>query len=395
MISEVSTIMKSNIQKTLDKLDYVLIFIVIALFLIGLAAIYSAAGQYSQDPTYFLTRQIIWFVIGIVAIAIILSLEYEHYRALAIPFYIIGLGSLLFVHLFGVSEKGSQRWIELAGIRLQPSEFVKVLLIVVLATAIYKITEKAKTKNEKDLKILFSLILIGLPPLYLIYSQPDLGTTLAVGAMMSTILFISGISAWYIIVIVGVILFAVVLLGYLFVYHIDIFNLFFKSHQLDRIYGWLQPEAYSGSYGYQLSGARMGIGSGRLFGSGFMDGSMSQSGRVPEIHTDFIFTVVGEEFGFIGAATLLILFFMLIYRMIIIAINCRDIFGTVLVTGVIGLLTFQIFQNIGMTIGIMPITGITLPFISYGGSSLLTNMIAIGLVLNVHVNTRQYMFDTN
>ena len=387
--------MKSSIQKTVDKLDYVLIFIVILLFIIGLFSIYSAAGQYSQDPTHYLTRQAIWFGIGLIAIVFILTLEYEHYRTLAIPLYVIGVLSLLFVHFFGVSEKGSQRWIALGGVKLQPSEFVKILLIIMLATAIYKITEKAKTKREKDLKILFSLILIGIVPLYLIYSQPDLGTTLAVAATMGTILFISGISAWYIVVIVAAVLLFIVLLGYLFIYQIDIFNLLFKSHQLERIYGWLQPDMYSGSFGYQLSGARMGIGSGRLFGSGFMEGAMSQSGRVPEIHTDFIFTVIGEEFGFIGAATVLILFFMLIYRMIIIAINCRDIFGTVLVTGVIGLMTFQIFQNIGMTIGIMPITGITLPFISYGGSSLLTNMIAIGLVLNVHVNTKQYMFDND
>lgn len=387
--------MKNSIQKTLDKLDYVLISIVILLFIIGLFSIYSAAGQYNEDPTHYLTRQAVWFVVGLVAIVFILALEYEHYRTLAIPLYVLGVLSLLYVHFFGVMEKGSQRWINIAGIKLQPSEFVKIILIIMLATAIYRITEKAKTNREKNIKILLSISLLGLIPLYLIYSQPDLGTSLAVAATMGTVLFISGISVWYIIIIFAVVLLFVLLLGYLFVYQIDIFNLLFKSHQLDRIYGWLQPDMYSGSFGYQLSGARMGIGSGRLFGSGFMDGAMSQSGRVPEIHTDFIFTVIGEEFGFIGAATVLILFFMLIYRMIIIAINCRDIFGTVLVTGVIGLLTFQIFQNIGMTIGLMPITGITLPFISYGGSSLLTNMIAIGLVLNVHVNTRQYMFDND
>ncbi|MBU5467838.1 rod shape-determining protein RodA [Virgibacillus sp. MSJ-26] len=387
--------MKNSIQKTLDKLDYVLISIVILLFIIGLFSIYSAAGQYNEDPTHYLTRQAVWFVVGLVAIVFILALEYEHYRSLAIPLYVLGVLSLLYVHFFGVMEKGSQRWINIAGIKLQPSEFVKIILIIMLATAIYRITEKAKTNRGKNIKILLSISLLGLIPLYLIYSQPDLGTSLAVAATMGTVLFISGISVWYIIIIFSVVLLFVLLLGYLFVYQIDIFNLLFKSHQLDRIYGWLQPDMYSGSFGYQLSGARMGIGSGRLFGSGFMDGAMSQSGRVPEIHTDFIFTVIGEEFGFIGAATVLILFFMLIYRMIIIAINCRDIFGTVLVTGVIGLLTFQIFQNIGMTIGLMPITGITLPFISYGGSSLLTNMIAIGLVLNVHVNTRQYMFDND
>src|SRR5699024_4660914 len=192
--------MKSSIQKTIDKLDYVLIFIVLALFSIGLVAIYSAAGQYSQDPTYFLTRQIIWFVIGLVAIVFIMSLEYEHYRTLAIPLYLFGVASLLFVHFFGAEEKGAQRWIDISSIRLQPSEFVKILLIIMLATVIYKITEKAKTKNEKNLKLLFSIFILGLPPLYLIYSQPDLGTALAILATMATVLFISGISTWYVVV---------------------------------------------------------------------------------------------------------------------------------------------------------------------------------------------------
>lgn len=137
----------------------------------------------------------------------------------------------------------------------------------------------------------------------------------------------------------------------------------------------------------------MGIGSGRLLGNGFQNGVMNQSGRVPEVHTDFIFTVIGEEFGFIGAAILLIIYFLLIYRMVIIALNCKDRFGMYMIAGVIGLFTFQIFQNIGMTIGMMPITGLTLPFISYGGSSLLTSMIAVGMVMNVHIHTKEYLFE--
>lgn len=138
--------------------------------------------------------------------------------------------------------------------------------------------------------------------------------------------------------------------------------------------------------------ALQGIGSGQLFGSGFTEGAVSKSGFVPEVHTDFIFTVIGEEFGFIGATILIIIYFLLFYRMIIIAFSCNNLFGTYIVTGVIGLMVFQIFQNIGMTIGLMPITGLALPFISYGGSALLTNMIAIGIVLNVNIRTREYMF---
>lgn len=154
----------------------------------------------------------------------------------------------------------------------------------------------------------------------------------------------------------------------------------------------LTPDDDTSGIGYQLNQAILGIGSGQLFGSGFMEGLQTQSDVIPEIHTDFIFTVIGEEFGFLGAMVLLIVYFLLFYRMIMIALTCNNLFGTYLVSGVIGLLVFQVFQNIAMTIGLMPITGLALPFISYGGSALLTNMLAIGIVLNVHYRTREYMF---
>ncbi|MEC5422988.1 rod shape-determining protein RodA [Virgibacillus sp. C22-A2] len=382
----------NRIRSVFDKIDYLLLFCMILLFIISLFAIYSASGQYSADPTFFLIRQTVWFCIGLVAMFFILFLEYEHYRALAIPMYIAGVLSLLFVDLFGVSNKGSQRWIAIGGIEIQPSEFVKLILIIMLATAVYKITEKYKTTSKRDLYILISIFILSIIPFYFIFAQPDLGTALVTIAIAATILLVSGISFTYILLIGLAVILFLLLLTWLFIYQPDIFNMLFKEHQLTRIYGWLQPEFYAGSFGYQLSGARLGIGSGGLFGNGFQNGFIAQSGRVPEIHTDFIFTVIGEEFGFLGASVLLLIYFVLIYRMIIIAINCKDRFGMYIIAGVIGLFTFQIFQNIGMTIGMMPITGLTLPFISYGGSSLLTSMIAVGVVLNVHIHTKEYMF---
>lgn len=385
--------LNNRMRSIFDKLDYILIMCVILLFIISLFAIYSASGQYNADPTFFLLRQSIWFCVGLLVVFAMLFMEYEHYRTLAIPFYIAGLLSLVFVHLFGVESNGSQRWVKIAGTEIQPSEFVKLFLIIAIATAIYKITEKYKVKKKRDLYILGSIFILSIIPFYFIFEQPDLGTSLVTVAIAGTTLLVSGISFVYIGVIVAVSAAFIGLLAWLFLYKPEIIDLVFKSHQLERIYGWLQPDFYSGSYGYQLSGARMGIGSGGLLGSGFQDGSMAQSGRVPEIHTDFIFTVIGEEFGFLGAAILLVIYFIMIYRMIIIALNCKDHFGMYMIAGVVGLFTFQIFQNIGMTIGLMPITGLTLPFISYGGSSLLTSMIAIGMVLTVHVHTKEYMFE--
>lgn len=385
--------LNNRLRNVFDKLDYILLMCVILLFIISLAAIYSAAGQYSADPMHFLLRQSVWFGIGAVVVFVMLFLEYEHYRTLAIPFYTAGLLSLVVVHFFGVENKGSQRWFSLGGIEVQPSEFVKLFLIIGLATAIYKVTEKYKERRKRDLYILGSVFVLSIIPFYFILVQPDLGTALVTVAIAGTTLLVSGISFAYLgIIFAGALLF-IVLLAWLFVYKPEIFDLFFKDHQLARIYGWLQPDLYANSFGYQLSGARMGIGSGGLLGSGFQQGTMAQSGKVPEIHTDFIFTIIGEEFGFLGAAILLMIYFIMIYRMIIIALHCKDRFGMYMIAGVIGLFTFQIFQNIGMTIGMMPITGLTLPFISYGGSSLLTGMIAIGMVLNVHVHTKEYMFE--
>ncbi|MBM7601898.1 rod shape-determining protein RodA [Virgibacillus halotolerans] len=385
--------LNNRMKSVFDKLDYILIMCVVLLFVISLFAIYSASGQYSADPMYFLLRQSVWFCVGLVAVFVMLFIEYEHYRTLAIPFYIAGLLSLVFVHFFGVESKGSQRWVSFAGVDIQPSEFVKLFLILAIATAIYKITGKYKVKKKRNLYILGSIFILSIVPFYFIFEQPDLGTALVTVAIAATTLLVSGISFIYIAIIAAVVVAFLGMLVWLFMYKPEIFDLFFKDHQLARIYGWLQPEFYSNTFGYQLSGARMGIGSGELFGSGFQNGSMAQSGRVPEIHTDFIFTVIGEEFGFLGAAILLVIYFIMIYRMIIIALNCKDRFGMYMIAGVVGLFTFQIFQNIGMTIGLMPITGLTLPFVSYGGSSLLTSMIGIGLVLNVHVHTKEYMFE--
>jgi cell division protein FtsW (lipid II flippase) len=172
----------------------------------------------------------------------------------------------------------------------------------------------------------------------------------------------------------------------------ELFTKLFREHQLIRFYGWLDPYSYASTHGYQLIQSLLSIGSGQLAGKGFLSGGHAQV-WVPEVHTDFIFAVIGEQFGFIGASFLISIYFLLVYRLVQIALTCNDTFGAYLVSGVIGMIIFQAFQNISMTVGLMPVTGIALPFISYGGSALLTNMVAIGIVLNVSMRTKTYMFD--
>ncbi|OIJ12472.1 rod shape-determining protein RodA [Anaerobacillus alkalilacustris] len=379
----------------IQQLDYTLLFLLFLLMCISLLAIYSAAmaGQYSVEPSHFVKRQVIWFVIGTALMLGAMVIDYDLFKNFTIPLYVIGILSLLAVHFFGIERNGSQRWIGVGNNLFQPSEFVKIFLVLALAHLLFLITKEYRERSlNEDCIVVLKVLAVGLPPFFLILIQPDLGTALVIASIMGTMLLMAGIS-WKIFAVLGTIITSILaILVWLHNNYFALFSKFIKSHQLDRIYGWLNPYDDPGGLGYQLLGAIQGIGSGQLYGKGFTEGVLSKSGRVPEIHTDFIFTVIGEEFGFLGATILIVVYFLLFYRMIIIAFSCNNMYGSYLVAGVIGLLVFQIFQNIGMTIGLMPITGLALPFISYGGSALLTNMIAIGIVLNVNVRTRHYMF---
>ncbi|MED4016715.1 rod shape-determining protein RodA [Sutcliffiella cohnii] len=379
-----------------NRIDYTLLFLLFLLFIISIFAIYSASGQYDDiyGTYFFVKRQILWYVVGMAVMSFIMFFDYEILENLALPFYGIGILLLLVVHFFGYENNGSQRWIRLPGFDLQPSEFVKIFLVILLSSVIYKwVKNRSHVEQTTPIWILAKIVLFTLPPFFLILKQPDLGTALVIGAIMVTMIFISGASWKILTTIAGTIIAGLATLVYLHNHHFDIFSKIIEQHQLSRIYGWLNRSEHASSFGYQLTEALKGIGSGQVVGRGYLEGVQAQSGRIPEVQTDFIFAVIGEEFGFIGATLVISIYFIMIYRLIIIAINCDNPFGTYLVTGIIGLLVFQIFQNVGMTIGLMPITGLALPFISYGGSALLTNFIAIGIVLNVKYRTKSFMFN--
>ena len=350
------------------------------------------------DPNTFLKRQIAYIAAGVVTLLAMSFVDYRHFRALA-PFVYVAtiFGLILVLTPLGEVQGGASRWINLGAFQAQPSELAKVAVIVVLAAYL------AERKGElRALDIIFCCGVVAVPGA-LIYLEPDLGTMMVFVALTGGLLLVGGakLRHFFALGVVGVgVIFLVMQLGLL------------QDYQKDRITAFLDPNPNVQSSGYNLLQAKIAIASGGMRGKGLQldPGEPPASDRslgglpieqpigeqpvspsqttldfVPEQHTDFIFTAVGEQLGFMGSATLLALFAFLIWRALRIAAMSKDLFGTLLATGVATLWAFQLFVNIGMTMGIMPITGIPLPFVSYGGSSLITNFIAVGLLLNVHM----------
>jgi rod shape determining protein RodA len=288
------------------------------------------------------------------------------------PFAFLGTVLLLVLVLspLGSSTRGAQAWFQFGSFQLEPSEWAKLALIVCVAAYC------ATHRGDLDGRRLLAVIGLSAVPMALIYLQPDLGTDLVFGGILIGVLVVAGarprhIAALVLIAVVGMV--AVVQLGVL------------KQYQVDRLTAFANPTNDPQHTAYNLSQAKAAIGSGGLFGRGLFKGTQTNLSFVPEQQTDFIFTVVGEELGFVGAFTLLALFAVVVWRTWRTATLARDLFGTLLCVGVLAMLVFQIFENVGMTMGIMPITGIPLPFMSYGGSSTVANFAAVGLVLNVHM----------
>lgn len=373
-------------------IDYTITFLLICFSIISSLAIYSGSAQYaSADPTFYVKRQLFFYGLGFFAMMASAYFDFEILEKWTWAIYGVGILLLLAVEFIGVEEKGAQRWLNV-GIQIQPSEIVKFLLIIHIAMLLARIG-KDRLNFKKSILVTLKILLCTALPVLLILKQPDLGTALIILFAVFTLIISSSISLKMSALLGFLGLSGVGGLIYLYFNNFELFQIFIAEHQLPRIYGWLNPAKHSQRFGYQLQQSLLGIGSGQLTGSGFTEGPQVQSGRIPEAQTDFIFAVIGEDFGFIGTSILIILFFLLIYRIITIALNANSLFGVYICIGVIALFTFQIFQNIGMTIGLMPITGIALPFISYGGSALLTNMVALGLVTSVHLRTKTYMFD--
>jgi rod shape determining protein RodA len=361
--------------------DPVLIVVALLLATFGALMVYSATlhDQVAAglDPDYYLKRQIGYAVAGVIIMFLVNLFDYRHLKGFAPVIYGITLLALVVVLTpLGTVQKGASRWIDLGPIQLQPSEIAKIA--VILTAAAYLSLRKGEPLRLRDVVVTG---LIVLAPAGLVYLEPDLGTMLVLMAVTAALLWVGGgkLRHFLLIGILAVVTVLVVIQAGLL-----------QQYQIDRLTSFMNPHPDPRSSGYNLVQSKIAIGSGGLHGKGFArENTQTSLDFVPEQHTDFIFTAVGEQLGFVGAATLLALFGLLIWRGLRIATMSRDLFGTLLASGVVAFWAFQMFVNIGMTMGIMPITGIPLPFISYGGSSLLTNFIAVGLLLNVHM--RRYL----
>ncbi len=360
--------------------DWVLVVAVAAIAGIGALMIFSATrgrrGADIVDP-YFLERQGLYVVIGLGVMAFAAAIDYRRLRELA-PLIYGGTLFLLFAVLtpLGSNTRGAQAWFTLpSGFQLQPSEFAKLGVIIMLASYCGLAGSSRDLVGMGPRRILNAVLLAG-GPLLLILLQPDLGTALVFGAVTVAILSVSGAKGRYLL------LLAVAVVG---ISAGVLQSGVLQDYQKDRLTTFLDPDKDTAGAGYNLGQSKTAIGSGGLLGKGIFEGTQTKLSYVPEQHTDFIFSVVGEETGLLGSALLLGLFGVVMWRTWRAAVQANDSVGTLICVGVLAMLCFQMFENVGMTMGIMPITGITLPFVSYGGSSTLACFGAIGLVLNVHM----------
>ena len=377
-------------------LDPLLLFVTIGLAIYGAVMVYSATVQQQLDAgldgSTYLKRQAAYVIAGVIALLVVSAFDYRYVRGIA-PF-IYGatvLGLAIVLTPLGEVSKGARRWIDFGVFQMQPSELGKVAVVVAIAAYL------AERKGEVTARDIAVVCGIASVPSALIYFEPDLGSMLVYVALTAALLLVGGARIRHFVTLgaIGAIAIAVVLqMGLL------------KDYQLQRLTSFLDPNPDVQEAGYNLTQSKIAIGSGGIRGKGLQvkgctprtelarrgqDPDLSCANTqtsldfVPEQHTDFIFTAVGEQLGFIGSAALLGLFGLLVWRALRIATMSRDLFGTLVAAGIAGLWLFQLFVNVGMTMGIMPITGIPLPFMSYGGSSLITNFIAVGLLLNIHM----------
>ncbi|WP_107924458.1 FtsW/RodA/SpoVE family cell cycle protein [Lysinibacillus parviboronicapiens] len=381
----------------LKKLDGSL---VVSLFLLGVISclfVHSGSVVFEQYTSSFIIKQSIFYLIGFSMMFGVAMLDIEQLKKIGWPFY--GLMVLLTVGLIVAPESiartvnEAKSWYQIPFLgSLQPSEFLKFAFLIVVGKVIVAHQEKhVRPSYLTDLALLLKIALIVIPPTLVVYKQPDTGMVMLYMAMILPMIFFSGIHTKLLVAFTTI---PVVIVSTVVILYVQ-FNDFFtekllgklSGHQVSRIYGWLQPYEYPDS-SFQVRQGFLAIGSGEFTGKGYLNNDV----YVPEKHTDFIFSAIAEEFGFAGGAFVIMLLFFVIYRIVLITVQAKDPFMALMGAGISSLLAFQITQNIGMTLGLLPVTGVTLPFLSYGGSSLLSNFMLMGIVMVIHKSYNGYIF---
>jgi len=362
--------------------DPMLTAAVALLLLIGTLLVYAATRDwYSRnglDPQYYLKRHIINIAIGALLAYGTTVIDYRLLRAYTPLLWGAGVLGLIVVLIgLGSTVNGAKAWIALpGGFQIQPAELAKISIIIGMSMIL---SERSHDKDEAQSRDVIQALIIAAIPVVFILLQPDMGTVFIISASVVTIIAVSGASSKWV---VGLLIVAVV--GAFAATKTGVIS----DYQVRRLQTFVDPTADSQGAGYQLRQARITVGSGGLIGTGLFNGPQTNGRFVPEQQTDFIFTVAGEELGFLGSALIVLLYLIILMRSFAIARRTNDPFGRLVATGVIAWFAFQIFENIGMTLGLMPMTGVPLPFISYGGSSMFATLIGFGLLQNVHARTR-------
>jgi rod shape determining protein RodA len=340
----------------------------------------ATVGDVPGDPNYWFNRQLIYIGVGLVLMFLLSRFDYSRLREWKLGVYGFMIAGILLVYAFGFSARGSRRAIEFGFLNFQASELGKVLLVVALAGFT---VDRARRLNERETTS--RIVLLALIPAMLVVAQPDLGSGMVYIAIVLAILFVAGTPWTHFAALAGIGTVAVVVVV-LAAPMVGVEVL--KPYQVDRLTAFLNPSTDPTEEGYQINQSLTAIGSGGKTGRGD-ESTQTKLNFLPEHHTDFVFSVVGEEFGFVGAALVLSLFALMIWRALRILTMSKNFYGALVAGGITAMLMFQVFVNVGMTIGIMPITGIPLPLMSYGGSSVITTLLAIGLLQSIHAQARE------
>lgn len=366
-------------ERTLfKKLDINLIIVILALNVIGLINLYSAThGPTTTDVASLFISQLMWLVVGWTVFLVMTLLDYAVISRIALIIYILNLGAIIYVTFFGKVALGAQRWIDLGFFRYQPSETMKLALIMMMAKILSTRNTMGSGMGFKEMLVPLVILLI---PFAFVVEQPDLGTAMMLAAIGGSMLIFAKIRRLILVSIFSLGIIAIPI-AWKFVLH---------DYQKNRVLTFLSPMSDPRGTGYNSIQSKIAVGSGRFFGKGFMKGTQSQLEFLPERHTDFIYSVLSEEHGFVGSVAVIGLFCFLFMTGIRIATNSRDKFGALLTVGVLSYVFWHMFVNIGMVIGLLPIVGVPLPLLSYGGSSMLTTMAGLGIVSSVAY--RRYLF---
>ncbi len=372
--------------KLMDKYFLIILVLIIAF---GLAILSSASQGISSDPNLYVKKQIAFLIMGIIIAAFIMGVDYTQLQKYSPYLYGLSLLMLVVVLVFGTEVRGTTGWIAIGSLpAVQPAEFAKIFLIVTFADFLSRRKGQLNTLTQ----FLPCFMYMGAPVL-LILMQPDLGTALVYLVITIAMMYMAGANPRLLLGLIGGAVISIAL--WLFLHFKVGIWLPLDDYQIKRLTVFIDPyqDGQGGrGYGWNIIQSLIAIGAGGLSGTGLYNGTQVQLNFLPERHTDFIYAVLGEELGFVGASFLILLYALLLFRALVISSKSRELNGTLIVSGVIAMWLFHIFENIGMCIGLMPITGIPLPFVSYGGSFMLTNMMAVGLILSVNIRGKKLVF---